>query len=341
MAGIGKSALIEKLIEKIQNGAGKKSIIQITATKGMYPGWLSDRLTLKVYQQIETNKKLLDKIKNWFNKNGPDLLKTIKGIVETSSKALGNQITFPSISIPTNSTEKVSKSDFAVLTLIDQFTKQADRELYIIIEDAHLLPEIDKNFLADLMSNHSNKAHVLLSRRPQEKNTSLFSSPEISYLMKDNRIVEIKGLDIVATELLVKAYGITYELEVLKQITEQLGGNPYFLNLFLSSAKRNSGSLSGSAFVKLSEQNASNLDKYLQSQYIENFSEFYTILNASSVLPSNIHAEVLSQILTDPDCQAINEKLLELERRVYNRKMKPLAVIGFFIRCLHYISIHS
>ena len=90
------------------------------------------------------------------------------------------------------------------------------------------------------MSNHSNKAHVLLSRRPQEKNTSLFSSPEISYLMKDNRIVEIKGLDIVATELLVKAYGITYELEVLKQITEQLGGNPYFLNLFLSSAKRNS-----------------------------------------------------------------------------------------------------
>ena len=193
MAGIGKSALIEKLIEKIQNGAGKKSIIQITATKGMYPGWLSDRLTLKVYQQIETNKKLLDKIKNWFNKNGPDLLKTIKGIVETSSKALGNQITFPSISIPTNSTEKVSKSDFAVLTLIDQFTKQADRELYIIIEDAHLLPEIDKNFLADLMSNHSNKAHVLLSRRPQEKNTSLFSSPEISYLMKDNRIVEIKG----------------------------------------------------------------------------------------------------------------------------------------------------
>ena len=115
----------------------------------------------------------------------------------------------------------------AAFALIDQYVKQSGKKLYIVIEDVHSLVDSDRSFLTDLLANHSLNVYLLISRRTQEKNASLFSSPEVSYLMKENRVVEIHGLDSVSTKMLLKAFGITYELITVNRINELLKGNPY------------------------------------------------------------------------------------------------------------------
>ena len=76
-----KTALIEKVTERIIDKEPKSTLIQIKSTPDSYPGWLSDRLTQKLYQQIETDKKLSLKIADWFIKHGPALWEIIKSVL--------------------------------------------------------------------------------------------------------------------------------------------------------------------------------------------------------------------------------------------------------------------
>jgi Cdc6-like AAA superfamily ATPase len=210
LAGIGKSAIIQKISEKITVNYPNTALIKINVPINTYPNWLSDRLIEKIYQQIAVDKKLAIKTKEWFVKNAPTLWEIIKTVIEsTNSQIPVNIPSIPNVPI-VNDIQAEAKN--AIFALLDQYIKLSNKKLYIIIEDVHSLVNSERDFLTDLIANHPSNINLLISRRTQEKSATLFSSPEINYLLKDNRVVELHGLDPNSAGLLLNSYGVNYEL---------------------------------------------------------------------------------------------------------------------------------
>ena len=318
-AGIGKTALIDKVIKKIEESDSKKNVfIRINVTTAPYAGWLSQRITLMAYDQIKSDEKRFSKIKNWLLKYYPDLLRFIQIILDMEGKVTGKQIMATNLlGIISHIDESSSHNSFdkAISCLLDQYAKEFGKNVYVVVEDTHELSIVDKKFLVELLANHSSEVHLILSRRTQEKSQSLYSSPEVNYLMRAKRIIYVKGLDTTAVGSLLREFGLSFDLKTLHKITGLSKGNPYILNLLADLAEKNNNKISGKILKPLSEQGILNVWNYVHSQFFENFIEFGPVLRASSILPSDIHAELLGQLLNNTDYQGIQNQLLELERR--------------------------
>jgi tetratricopeptide (TPR) repeat protein len=318
-AGVGKTAIANKIINNLLSQRVKEvTLLQLTATPGSYSGWLSGRLVEKILEEIQSNKKIFSKIIEWLKKYGPDLLEIIKTILETQKgqSSVNKQKENSQLNIE-NATEQILLKDNrrVVFTLLSQFIKQAKKEVLIVIDDAHELALSDKEFLIDLCANLLPKIHVLILRRPQEKNGALFSSPEVRYFNKQDRIVKISGLSKDAVRQFLEFYEVNFNPSSLEKITKLLSGNPYFLNLLVNFAIAHNRTLQDKEFEKLASLGFSKIEDYLQSQYYTNLVNFDSILKAASILPAHIHAELLSYLLNNANYQRINEQILELEQR--------------------------
>lgn len=261
---------------------------------------------------------MLSKVTKWLRTHGPDILEIIRNLSQVLAETVGKQSMATSL-VPTipdvgrQSRPKDYKQ--VVFLLLDQLSKHVKNEILIIIEDSHALSNYDKEFLANLLANHPRNVHVLISRRQQEEDGSLLSSPEVRYLMKQDRLIKIHGLNKDAAGLLLEKRNVDYDHKSLGSINDFLNGNPYFLNLLASIAVESRFSLRGGEFRKLLKLDFQKLGEYLHSQVYMNLTEFESVLRASSILPSNIHAELLSYMLNNHKLQEIHDQILELERR--------------------------
>jgi len=318
-AGIGKTATIKKIIENLIKEKGQKiAVIYLFAVPNSYPEWLSEKLAMKIYEELKSNEKLFSKFIKWLKKHGPEILEILKSMQQQQMNiSLEKSVGTSSFPIVTSPRKRNLPRDYkqAVFKLLDQFVKQTKKEVLITIDDAHELSIYDREFLTDLLANHGKNIHILISRRPQEKLETLSVSPEISYFMKINRKVTISGLNDDAVGQFLQAHHMNYDQRLLSTIRELLNGNPYFLNLLVTVATTYDIPLRDKEFKKLVRLGISKFEEYLHSHFYVNLKKFDLVLKAASVLPSHIHAELLSYMLNGYNCQSVHEQILELERR--------------------------
>ncbi len=317
-AGIGKTSLINKVVGKIKEKDSKDTILfRINVTSAPYGGWLSQRIALMAYDQIKSDEKKFSKIKNWLVKYYPDLLNFIQVILSMEGKLTGQQIITTNalcLNSQVDRTNLPNNLNKAISSLLEQYTKEFGKNVYVIVEDTHELSMEDKKFLAELLSNHSSEIHIILSRRSQDESQSLYSSPEINYFMRAERIVYINGLDRTAVSTLFTQLGLNFDFKTVDKIMAFSKGNPYILKLLARLTEEDESKIN-SKILSNPDHRVFNIWNYVHSQFFEKFIEFGPILKASSILPSDIHAELIGKLLNRKDFQFIQNQLQELERR--------------------------